>query len=230
MTVRGARDLAEAKTGDPLRVEVIGHRWWWEVRYTDTGFVSANELRVPVGRTVEVTLRSVDVIHSLWIPQVAGKLDAIPGQPNHMNFDLERLGRFQGECAEFCGIQHANMAIVLVGMRPADFASWLSDHDHTGRDGAASGSAAAGEAVFMREACSGCHSIEGTPAQGTIGPALTDIGSRPSLGAGVLTNTPEHLRRWISDTQGVKPGALMPTLDLPAQEVQDLVAYLTSLR
>jgi cytochrome c oxidase subunit 2 len=230
MTVLVARDIS-ARPSDPLRVEVIGHRWWWEVRYPDTGFVSANELRVPTGRPVAVTLRSVDVIHSLWIPQVAGKLDAIPGQPNHMTFDLDRTGRFTGLCAEYCGIQHANMAIALIGMHPADFAAWMDDHARERSSGATSaGSATRGEQTFMQEACSGCHTIAGTPAQGTLGPALTDIGARPLLGAGALPNTPENLRRWIADTQGVKDGALMPTLDLPADEVDDLVAYLTSLR
>jgi len=230
LTVTVARDIS-ARPEDPFRVEVIGHRWWWEVRYHDTGFVSANELRVPTGRPVSVTVRSVDVIHSLWIPQVAGKLDAIPGQPNHLTFELDRPGRITGLCAEYCGIQHTNMAIAVVGMEPDDFSKWMAEHSaRTSPVSPTSAAEARGEATFMQEACSGCHSIAGTMATGTVGPALTDLAARPLLGAGAIPNTPENLRRWIADTQGVKPGSLMPTLDLPPDEVDDLVAYLTGLR
>lgn len=232
---RTLNDTADA-SGAPLHVDVIGHRWWWEVRYRDSGFVAANELRVPVGRRVEVSITSVDVIHSFWVPQLAGKTDAIPGQPNHMAFDVSRPGVYWGECAEFCGVQHTKMAIPVVAMSGDDYAHWTATHPapptrrQPATDADRGQQARAGAQIFQEQSCAGCHTIDGTDAHGTIGPNLSDIGERQTVGAGALLNSEDHLAEWIRHTQTVKPGALMPTLDLSDDEVAKLAAYLTSLR
>ncbi len=227
LTVVDSRDLANAGTGKPVHIEVIGRRWWWEVRYTDTGFVTANEMRVPVGRPIELTVRSDDVIHSFWVPQLAGKTDTIPGQPNHMVFDVSRPGTYFGNCAEFCGIQHTNMAVVVVALTQSDFTRWEADHT---RPPTPTGPAAAGQAIFEEQSCAGCHTVTGTSARGKVGPNLSDFGERQTIGAGALLNDRDHLADWLRDTQKVKPGALMPTLDLSEAQIRDLVAYLEELK
>jgi cytochrome c oxidase subunit 2 len=231
LTVIDAKDLANAGPGKPLQIEVIGHRWWWEVRYPDTGFVSANEIRVPIDQPIHVTVRSVDVIHSLWIPQVAGKADAIPGQPNHLVFDVDHTGVFGGECAEFCGVQHTNMDISLVAMTPTRFAAWQAAHlGVESKRQPTSKLARRGLEVFENQPCAGCHTVTGTTATGRVGPALTDIGERQTLGGGALANSSSSLARWLGHTQAVKPGALMPTIPLTNAQVSALVAYLEGLR
>jgi cytochrome c oxidase subunit 2 len=228
LTVAFTRDLSSAGSGTPLHVEVTGHRWWWSVRYPDTGFTTANEMRVPTGRPIEVSVRAVDVIHSFWVPQVAGKTDAIPGQPNHMVFEVDKPGLYWGECAEFCGIQHTHMAIAVVALSPGDFATWQARH----RTPPATTTKAArvGRSTFLHLSCAGCHTISGTSAHGTVGPQLTDLGERHSLGGGALPNTPANLREWLLHTQTVKPGSLMPTLDLTRRQVDQLASYLTTLK
>jgi cytochrome c oxidase subunit 2 len=231
LTVIDAKDLADAGPGKPLQIDVIGHRWWWEVRYPDTGFVSANEIRVPIDQPIHITVRSVDVIHSLWIPQVAGKADAIPGQPNHLVFDVNHVGVYGGECAEFCGVQHTNMDISLVAMTPSRFAAWQDAH--IGSDpGSRPTTALArrGRHIFEQQSCSGCHTVRGTTATGTVGPALTDVGERQTLAGGALSNSTQSLVRWIAHTQAVKPGALMPTIPLSAGQVTAIAAYLEGLK
>jgi cytochrome c oxidase subunit 2 len=228
LTVVDSRALATAGTGAPVHIAVTGHRWWWEVRYRDTGFVTANEMRVPVDRPIELTIRSDDVIHSFWVPQLAGKADSVPGQPNHMVFDVNRPGTYFGNCAEFCGIQHTNMAVVVVALSQRDFARWQSAHRRAPRP--TGPTARQGQAVLEEQACAGCHTVVGTTANGTVGPALTDLGERHTIGAGALLNAPGHLAEWLRDTQHVKPGALMPTLDLTDTQIRQLVAYLEDLK
>ncbi len=230
-TIVDARDLSDAGPGRPVDIEVIGHRWWWEVRYPGTGFVSANEIRVPIDRPIHITVTSTDVIHSLWIPQVAGKADAIPGQPNHLIFDVNHTGTFTGECAEFCGIQHTNMDITLVAMSQPSYASWQSTHrSRVGDTAKLKGLAAIGRTVFEQQACAGCHTITGTSARGKVGPNLTDFAERHLLAGGATTDDDSHLARWIAHAPSVKPGTLMPSIPLSNQQVLALVAYLRTLR
>jgi cytochrome c oxidase subunit 2 len=214
--------------GDEITVDVVGHDWWWEVRYPGTSLQSANEIHLPVGRTAVVRLTSDDVVHSFWVPQIAGKLDVVPGQTNLLRVKPNRTGTFLGECAEFCGVQHANMRFLVVVEDASAFSRWT-----TLRQAAPSADTAVerGAADFQREACAGCHTIRGTPANGVICPDLSDFGRRKELGAGVAANTPENLLRWIRDPDTFKPGVIMPGFDhLSEGELHDLVAYLESLR
>jgi cytochrome c oxidase subunit 2 len=210
-----------------LRVDVTGHDWWWDVRYPDSGVRTANEIHLPVGRTVDLALRSVDLIHSFWVPQLAGKLDLVPGQTNHLRLQPERTGTFLGECAEFCGLQHANMRFVVVVQTTADYARWSASGGTARPTSAAAGR---GARLFQEQPCAGCHTIRGTQAAGTYGPDLTDVGSRRWLAAKTLRNTPDDLLRWIRDPDAVKPGVLMPPSPLSDAQLRDLVAYLESLR
>jgi cytochrome c oxidase subunit 2 len=206
-----------------LEIDVTGHDWWWEVRYPESGLRTANEVHIPVDRTVELRLHSADVVHSFWVPRLAGKVDMVPEQTNPLRIRAERTGTFLGECAEFCGLQHANMRFVVVVQTAEDYAQWVV----TGR---APSTAAQGAALFERQTCAGCHTISGTQADGTVGPDLTDFGSRQWIGAKAVPNTPENLLRWIRDPGSIKPGVLMPPSQLPESELRALVAYLESLR
>ena len=227
MTVQATAELRQPQPG-AVHVEVTGKRWWWSVTYPDQAVTTANEIHLPVGRQAEIGLSSDNVIHSFWVPQLAGKVDMIPGQHNWLRFTPTRTGVYRGACAEFCGIQHANMAFIVVVQTQADFGAWMARHEHA--PSAPDGDAVArGELVFMREPCAGCHTIRGTQASGTIGPDLTDVGGRQQLAAGTIPNTPSNLAGWISNAQSVKPGVLMPPIALSTQDIQDLVAYLESL-
>jgi len=212
-----------------LRVEVEGHRWWWSVTYPDTDFTTANELRLPAGRPVEIRLTTGDVIHSFWVPQLAGKVDTIPGQTNVLRFTARTPGVYKGVCAEFCGSQHAHMGFIVRVESAGDFDRWLTQHSRPPLE-PASEAAAEGQTAFNAQACAGCHTVDGTPAQGTVGPNLTDVGERLTIGAGALTNTPSNLARWIQDAPGVKPGVLMPSLTLSSRDVNAIVTYLESLK
>jgi cytochrome c oxidase subunit 2 len=223
-----------ARPGEPaVRIDVTAQRWWWDVRYDDPvpsrSFSTANEIHLPVGQPVELTLRSVDVIHSFWVPNLQGKKDLIPGQVNTLYVQADRPGVFRGQCAEFCGLQHANMALYVVAEPPDAFARWQAqqrrpapepktDQQRRGRD------------VFMASSCVLCHSINGTSAGGVTGPNLTHVASRLSLAAGTLPNTPGHLAGWIVDPQMVKPGNNMPLNLLRPDELQALLSYLETLR
>jgi cytochrome c oxidase subunit 2 len=220
-----ARGLTEA-----LRVTVVGHQWWWEFRYPDLGIVTANELHLPVSergerRPTALRLESVDVIHSFWIPQLNGKTDVIPNQPNMMWVEPLQVGTYYGQCAEYCGTQHAHMLLRVVVHPKGEFDAWVA-----AQRAAPAEVAMAGRAVFMATACVNCHTVRGTPAAGTFGPDLTHLMSRATLGAGVAANTPENLRRWVNDPAHLKPGALMPAMNLSEGEVEAVVAYLTTLK
>ena len=219
-----------AVTPGELHVQVVGKRWWWDVRYPDVGVATANEVHVPVGRPVDVALTSDNVIHSFWVPQLAGKVDTIPGQVNHLRLKATAAGTYRGECAEFCGVQHANMNFDVVAQAPADFERWLTRQSGGAGTSPSSDEAAQGELVFMRESCAGCHTVRGTQAVGTIGPDLTYFGSRASIGALTLPNTPDNLARWITDSQSIKPGNLMPPIALAPRDLSALVAYLEGLK
>jgi cytochrome c oxidase subunit II len=207
-----------------LTVEVIGHQWWWEVRYPGTRAVTANEIHIPAGERVNVVGRTSDVIHSFWVPALNRKIDLIPGRTNRILLDATRPGRYRGQCYEFCGLQHAHMGLWLVADPPARFRAWLANQE---RDAAAGGE---GHDAFLAEACSSCHRIRGTPAQGDVGPDLTHVGSRQTIAGALLPNTRSELTAWITDPQHVKPGNRMPTLGLPQSEIRSIVAYLQKLR
>src|SRR4051794_20899329 len=213
----------------PLRVDVTGKDWWWDVRYPGTDIRTANDIHLPVGRPIEVRLTSDNVIHSFWVPQIGGKVDLIPGQPNYFRFTIEHAGLYRGQCAEYCGLQHANMAMYVHADSPGLFARWEAEHA-TPPSEPTSELAAQGAVVFQRVACAGCHTVRGTQAIGTKGPALTDVASRHTLAAGTLENTEANLRRWVHDPQRYKPGALMPPVPLSHDDLTKIVAYLMSLR
>jgi cytochrome c oxidase subunit 2 len=224
VTVKTTTEVRQPARGE-LAVDVRAHDWWWEVRYPGTDIVTANEIHIPVGRPVAITIRTNDVIHSFWVPQLAGKLDAIPGQTNVLRFAAERAGVYRGECAEFCGIQHANMNFLVIAESPTRFGQWqqtealaagLPTDDTTER----------GRVVFERESCAGCHTVRGTSASGTFGPDLTHVGSRRTIGAATVPNTTANLAGWIADAQSIKPGNRMPPISLAPDDLLAIVKYL----
>jgi cytochrome c oxidase subunit 2 len=221
--------LSAAGRDPTLTVEVTGHDWWWEVRYPDRHVTTANEIHILVGQPVRLVLRSADVIHSFWVPQLAAKTDLIPGKTNVTWLQARVAGTYRGQCAEYCGLQHAHMALLVVADPPEAFAAWVRQQRATATAPGAP-LAASGRAVFERSSCAACHSIGGTTARGTIGPNLTHLGSRHTIGAGTLPNTPDNLAAWITDPQAAKPGAAMPPQPLTPQELRALVAYLESRR
>lgn len=250
---------------DALLVEVVGHQWWWEFRYPEFDLVTANEMHIPAGRTIDLRLTSADVIHSFWFPRQAGKRDVIPGHENQLWFTADSIGRFPGQCAEFCGTSHALMKMEVVVEAPEDFEAWVAAQtrsspgvelvsltprdsveamigpDAAGQDTlpaavpdsaqAASRQdlASAGQQLLLSKGCIACHRIQGTPAAGVLGPDLSHVGSRGTIAAGILENTPENMIRWLRDPSAVKPGALMPNLQLNEEELRTLAAYLASL-
>jgi len=221
-----------APTPDTLEVRVVGNQWWWEIRYPQLGIVTANELHVPVSDAARpmrtfITLESADVIHSFWIPQLAGKTDVIPGKTNRSWIEPRKPGTYVGQCAEFCGVQHAWM-LLRITVHPRDeFDRWVAAQQAVAADAPES---RAGRDVFTSVACISCHTVRGTPANGVFGPDLTHLMSRATLGAGVAANTPETLRAWVKNPDALKPGARMPAMNLSGDQLDQLVAYLTTLR
>ncbi|MGE0000047.1 MAG: cytochrome c oxidase subunit II [Ilumatobacteraceae bacterium] len=230
-TVRVANKLAPASASAdaPVQIRVEGERWWWRVDYPDEGFATANEIHVPVDQPVDITLVSDNVIHSLWIPELNGKQDMIPGQVNHLRFTADTPGTYLGRCAEFCGIQHAHMEFVVVVDSLEDYEAWL-DTNRADAAPPAGDEARQGKEIVETTSCAGCHSIRGTAADGDFGPDLTHVGSRTRLAAGAIDNTPDGMARWLDETQHLKEGALMPEIDLTDDQVAALVAYLEGLR
>jgi cytochrome c oxidase subunit 2 len=227
-----SRSLGGAAPGSSaIRIEVNARQWWWELRYLgpEGDFELANELHLPAGRPVELVLVAEDVIHSFWVPSLAGKVDMIPGHRNRLVLKADEPGVHRGQCAEYCGGQHALMALIVVVEPQADFERWLS---RQARDAAAPASRflARGRAAFMRGGCGECHTVRGTEARGELGPDLTHVGSRRSLGAGVLHNHVGTMAGWIAGTQTLKPGSLMPdTRVYDGPELRALASWLKSL-
>jgi cytochrome c oxidase subunit II len=232
VTARTIADVQNARLpGSAVNVNVVGHQWWWEIRYPDLGIVTANELHVPVTdsknrRPSFLLLQSADVAHSFWIPQLAGKTDLIPNRNNRMWIEPLRTGTYLGNCAEYCGTQHARMLLRVVVHEPADFERWIASQKEPpvvdpkvkiGRD------------IFFSTSCINCHAVGGTNAEGVFGPDLTHVMSRETLGSGVVPNTPENLRRWVRDPQTVKEGCLMPDMQLSDQQLDQIVAFLLTL-
>ena len=224
-----------------LFVTAIGHQWWWEYRYDHydgkkLGFVTANELHIPTGadgvsRPVYLTLRSADVCHSYWVPRLAGKTDMIPGRTNYMWLQTDRPDLYLGQCAEFCGSQHANMLIRVVAEPAEDFERWLANEekDQAPRDNDPE-VVKRGRTAFLQQSCVNCHRVAGTAAEGTYAPDLTHLMSRQTLAAGMIPNTPDNLRQWITDPQKIKPSCLMPAFGLSDRDRDLIVDYLATLR
>jgi cytochrome c oxidase subunit 2 len=224
---------ASASASDVLRIHVIGHQWWWEVRYQQPGstqqIVLANEIHLPIGRPAELVLSSGDVIHSFWVPALAGKVDMIPGRTTRLHLRSAATGRFRALCAEYCGAQHALMAMLVIVQPQDEFAAWLTRQAQPAR-APVDPLLRTGYEAFLRGNCQSCHSIRGTLATGSLGPDLTHVGSRQSLAAGVLDNHLGTMAGWIGGAQDVKPGNRMPAPPLyTGVEMRALAAWLTAL-
>ncbi|HEU5196174.1 MAG TPA: cytochrome c oxidase subunit II [Methylomirabilota bacterium] len=221
-----------AQPPEALEVTVVGNQWWWEIRYPKLGIVTANELHVPAGddnrpAPTFITLQSADVVHSFWVPQLAGKMDVIPNKVNRVWIDPRTPGTYVGQCAEYCGVQHAWMLLRVIVQPRGEFDRWVAaqrttvPEDPTVREGAR---------LFASLSCINCHTVRGTAANGLFGPDLTHLMSRQTLGAGVIRNDAKNLRAWVEDPAAFKPGALMPAMRLSHDELGHLTAYLLTLR
>jgi cytochrome c oxidase subunit 2 len=225
--------LAPAPEGS-LKIAVSGEQWWWRVRYltagsNDVAVELANEIRLPVGEHVEFHLKSPDVIHSFWIPSIGGKIDMIPGRLNRLTLEPTQTGVFRGVCAEYCGTSHALMSFYVIVLEKEDFAAWLERQQEPAQL-PVQPLAIRGQELFLANGCGACHTVRGTPADGVVGPDLTHVGSRLSLGAGILANEADAFLRWIAHTEDVKPGVHMPAFGmLPPEDLQALAAYLDGL-
>jgi cytochrome c oxidase subunit 2 len=219
----------------PADIHVVGKQWWFEAEYRgttpDENVRVPTELHVPVGRVVDIELETRDVIHSFWIPKLQGKVDLIPGRVNRVRILANEPGVYRGQCAEFCGVQHAHMRIEIVAEPPDYFDAWLAAQRAPAAEPAGAGEVLRGRDVFLGAACALCHTIRGTPAQGLVGPDLTHVGSRARIAGGSFENNTANLAAWITDAQSMKPGAQMPSMrKLSGPELRALVAYLRSLR
>ncbi len=213
-----------------LEVIVTGHQYWWEYRYPQLNITTANELHVPVSdpthpRPTFLTLLSADTDHSFWVPRLGGKTDLIPNHPNHMWIDPQETGLFLGQCAQYCGTQHAKMLLRVYVQSPEEFERWVYEQQHSARN-----TSSAGERVFESTACINCHTVSGTPANGKFGPDLTHLMSRDTIAAGASPNTPETLRLWIKNPDAIKPGSKMPAMGLNDRDLDEVTAYLETLR
>jgi cytochrome c oxidase subunit 2 len=217
----------------PIVIELVAHQWWWQVTYLDREpgrrVVTANEIHLPVGQPVKITLASQDVIHSFWVPQLHGKRDLVPGHHGEIWIQAGRPGVYDGQCAEFCGLQHARMRLKVFAEEPQRFAAWLEGQRQPAPEPATTAQRQ-GRDVFVGGSCALCHTVQGTDARGTTGPDLTHIAGRTTLAAGTLPNTPGHLATWITDPQAVKPGTRMPASRIDAESLPALLAWLGSLR
>ncbi|MCA1439507.1 cytochrome c oxidase subunit II [Ensifer sp. IC4062] len=225
------RALSEAP-GPELTIDVTAQQWWWRFTYGGSNsadaFATANELHIPVGKVVRLRLRSSDVIHSFWVPSLAGKQDLIPGRENTLTLRAERPGVYRGQCAEFCGLQHSHMALFVIAEAQADYERWAERQRGPVAE-PTEAEAVAGKAAFMAKQCAACHTIRGTRASGTTGPDLTHIASRRTIAAGLLENTRGSLAAWIADPQTLKPGTHMPLVPLTSDELRQLAVYMEGL-
>lgn len=217
-----------------LTLHVIAHQWWWQIDYDypslQQRFTTANEIHIPVGIPVKAYLTSVDVIHSFWVPRLQGKLDVIPGDTNDIRLLAKEPGTYRGQCAEFCGLQHAHMGIVVVAESPAQFATWAGQQLASGHVPADS-EQLLGQRLFVGGPCAMCHTVRGTPANGKVGPDLTHVGSRQTIGAALMPNTLGTLEGWIANAQALKPGVAMPPMtQFTGQELRAVATYVSSLK
>jgi len=227
------RALARLSLADAVNIELTAHQWWWTAKYVNGGpsdtFTTANELHVPVGRPIVVSLKADDVIHSLWVPSLAGKKDLIPGRSTVMQFRADHPGIYRGQCAEFCGYQHALMGLLVIADPPAQFDSWVNAQRQSAAE-PQDPKARRGKALFESSSCAMCHAVQGTLASAQHAPDLTHVASRQTLAAGTLPNTPQDLAAWISDPQVHKPGTNMPATPLSKDDLEAIVAYLGGLK
>jgi cytochrome c oxidase subunit 2 len=220
---------APARDETEMTVTAIGHQWFWEIRYPEAGAVTANEIHIPVETSIDLVARSADVIHSFWVPALNRKVDMIPGKTNRIELYAEEPGVFRGQCSEFCGLQHANMAFDVVAEPRGDFDVWLAREAEPALQPEGT-EERRGKREFLASACASCHTIRGTSAQGTVGPDLTHLASRRTLGALTIPNRHGDLSRWIADPQSIKPGNRMPDLNLSGERLRAIVAYLSGLK
>lgn len=232
-----SRTIADIQNRKPppgaVQATVVGHQWWWEIRYPELGIVTANELHVPAStgdkrQPTFLKLQSADVAHSFWVPQLAGKTDLIPNRENRMWIEPTNPGTYPGNCAEYCGTQHARMLIRVIVQSPDEFDRWVKDQQQATT--VTPNATAEGRKAFFANSCVNCHTISGTSAQGKFGPDLTHLMSRETLAAGAVSNTADNLRLWVRDPQKIKLGCLMPNMQLTDQEVDQIVAYLQTLK
>ena len=215
---------------ESLQVKVVGHQFWWEYEYPDHGITTANELHIPTGKKVALDLESVDVVHSFWPPKLAGLLDVVPGRTNHMVIEADEPGVYDGQCAEFCGLSHANMYLKVVAHTPDDFDAWVAANTTAPRDVTTlTGDAAAGAALFRSKGCASCHTVAGYSA-GELGPDLTHLQQRDVFAGAMFEMDDRNLRTWLRDPPGEKPGSKMPNLELTEDEITQLIAYLDTLQ
>ncbi|MBV9078321.1 MAG: cytochrome c oxidase subunit II [Methylobacteriaceae bacterium] len=233
----GWNSMTMAKVANPpsepaLDIEVRGHQWWWEFVYLNKDpsqiFITANEIHVPVGKPVRFALKTADVIHSFWVPRLAGKTDTIPGQTNVAWFEADHPGVYRGQCAQYCGMQHAHMILAVYADRPDEFESWRKAQLQAAPE-PSSNEARIGEDLFI-ERCGACHAVRGTTAMGHVGPDLTHLMSRNTIAAGTLPNNPGFLSGWIANPQDLKPGALMPRPDISGSDLASIRSFLLTLR
>jgi cytochrome c oxidase subunit 2 len=231
-----ARTIADVQNAVPppgaLHATVVGHQWWWEIRYPELGIVTANELHVPVSDATQrkptfLILESADVAHSFWVPLLAGKTDLIPNRQNRMWIEPTKPGTYAGNCAEYCGTQHAHMLIRVIVHPLGDFERWVAEQRKPPAEDA---TVQAGRNLFFANSCVSCHTINGTTAQGKFGPDLTHLMSRETIGSGIALNTPEKLRAWVKDPQALKKGSLMPNMQLTDEQLDHVVSYLLTLK
>ena len=229
----GRANTTTEQEQQPVTIEIVGHQWWWEIHYEDSipqrRVSTANELYLPVGERVKLTMTSNDVIHSLWIPNLAGKRDLVPGYRTETWIQADRAGVYRGQCAEFCGHQHAKMGLTVIAVPREEFNQWIAQQLQPAATPMDS-LAIAGHDVFVNGSCAMCHNITGTRASGVVGPDLTHLASRRMIGAGTLLNRRGQLAGWIVDPQGIKPGVRMPSNQLDPNELRALLAYLEGLR
>jgi cytochrome c oxidase subunit 2 len=227
------RALYSLPSEQALSIKITGHQWWWDVEYdaepASNIVRTANEIHIPVGRPVKFRLTSTDVIHSFWVPNLSGKKDLIPGHETVLTLQADRAGEFRGQCAEFCGYQHAHMGLMVVAEPPEKFYEWMNQQRASSVQ-PASALQQRGQQVFLSSPCIMCHSIRGTDAAGRVAPDLTHLMSRKTIAAGTLANTRDHLARWITNSQEIKPGNNMPPVPLAPEDLQALLAYLESLK
>jgi cytochrome c oxidase subunit 2 len=220
---------APARSTTRATVQIVGHEWWWEVRYPGTQAVTANEVHIPARTRVQVIATTDDVIHSLWVPRLARKIDMVPGRENRILMEASQPGTYLGQCSEFCGLQHAHMRLTVVAEPPSAFGTWLANMSRPATV-AAGGAAHEGQALFFSRGCAGCHQLRGSGANATVGPDLTHLATRSTLAALTVRNRPEQLAAWIRSPQSFKPGARMPDLGLSPAEARTLANFLDSLR
>lgn len=226
-TVQTIFDLSKRPDG-ALDVKVTARQFWWEYEYKDSGVITANEMYIPVDTPVYLTLQGEDVIHSFWVPKLAGKQDVVPGRTNQLTIQADDPGTYWGQCTEYCGLSHANMRLRVIATPQAEFEQWLSEQAQPAAP-ATDPVAAEGEKLFLQGQCINCHAVEGTDAQSRAGPDLTHFASRKTFAGALFENNTENLRAWLDDPPAVKPGAQMPDYGLSSEEIDALIAYLQSL-